>query len=585
MKRMRWQAAFALMALVAVVRADFVPPAEGPVPFRRDRLPVDVDTMGTLSRQVLAMSGAKLPPGAAGSRAVAQIAALALALDPANRQARELIETIQAGGRPERVAGKELERTLSRARQVLGWLELPEAGPDGQALAACLGDLLAVADPEHPGSMDRLAAGEQGAWKDWIAPEEAFGKKPEPSHDDPADPDGKGKPKPAVATIALPEVNATMPVWVTDKLAEKIVLEVVQVHLSATPAEEGEGLTLGFSSKPAADANADSAKEVEAFLTRRHGSNGPITAVVSFDKTKTFIEPLNGGSLSGTAALLGDGALSGKPPTASALAVVGKGGKLEMPPHLWQTLRALAEGNTSGRLILPASAADHLTGLLVLDQAAFFMRYEVLLAETVDELCDLGSATVKPETADAFARFAEIHKVGAAKPVGSFVAHPATQARLRELVAVMPQHASARLLALQGSTTRPRFLARPLLAREIRDALLPIGELESVTTDKLIPKRLTEIHELCRAKLDTMGSIIDIRDRDLHKSAVAVADSVRTLARLMDKSDDYDGYSHLSKQIATHKETWREYVTVLTTLTQTAGDQAEFTVPKVTSVR
>ena len=338
---------------------------------------------------------------------------------------------------------------------------------------------------------------------------------------------------------------------------------------------------LGFSSKPAADANADAAKEVEAFLTRRHGSTGPVTAVVSLDKTKTFIGPLNGGSLSGTAALLGDGALSGKPPAASALAVVGKGGKLEMPPHFWQTLRTLAEGSSGGRLILPASAADHLPGLLVLDQEAFFMRYEVLLAENVDELCDLGSANAKPETAEAYARFAEIRKVGAGKPIGSFVAHPATQARLRELAAAMPQHASARLLALQGSTTRPRFLARPLLAREIREALLPIGEIESVSTEKLIPERLTQIHEQCRAKLDTMGSIIDIRDRDLHKAAVAVADNVRTLARLMDKSDDYNPYSVLTKQIATHKETWREYITVLTTLTQAAGDQAEFTIPKI----
>ena len=41
---MRWLV-FALVASLAVVRADFVAPAEGPVPFRRDKLPVDVDTL------------------------------------------------------------------------------------------------------------------------------------------------------------------------------------------------------------------------------------------------------------------------------------------------------------------------------------------------------------------------------------------------------------------------------------------------------------------------------------------------------------------------------------------------------------
>jgi hypothetical protein len=162
------------------------------------------------------------------------------------------------------------------------------------------------------------------------------------------------------------------------------------------------------------------------------------------------------------------------------------------------------------------------------------------------------------------------------------VAHPATLARLKELATAMPQHASARLLALQGSGNRPRFLQRPLLAREIREAILPIGELEHSDTDKLSSKRLDEIHAACRAKLDKIGSsgIIDIRDRDLHKVAMTAADSLRAFARLMDKEDKDSPYSILSKQIAAHKETWRGYVETLETLTEAAGDAAEFPIPK-----
>lgn len=615
MRPMKWQG-FAgklttLTALVAVMssaRADFVVPAEGPVPFRRDKLPVDVETMTTLSRQVLSLTGAEMAEGPARLRALAQMTALSLALDPANRQARETLEQLQSGGTPDNAGNREIERAVSRAWQVHAWLEAPEAGADARALAACLADVLSTADPKNPKAEDHRRAGESGAWKGWVAAEDAFKSK----KDDPAMPEadpGKGKGEdpgagdpPAIAAIAMPEVSATMPLWVVkgpprskddeekdkdkrnenDRPEEGRILELLRIQLSATTTEKGEGLMIGFDSRSATDATAAAASEVSAFMAKRHGSTGPVRAEISWDRTRHFIPSWNGGALSGTAALMADAALSGKSPGAMTLAVVGKGGKLELPPHFWETLRAFAAQSPGGRLILPTSAADYLTGLLVLDNAAFFMNHEVLLAGTVEELCDLGAGAPKPEYADAFAKFLEIHKVGAGKPLGSFVAHPATQTRLKELVTAMPQHASARMLGLQGSGNRPRFLQRSLLAREIREAILPMGELEHAETDKLTSSRLDEIHQLCRTKLDKIwaSGIIDIRDRDLHKAAVAAADTLRALARMMDKKDAEYPTAILSKQISLHKDALREYGATLATLTEAAGDQDEFKLPK-----
>jgi hypothetical protein len=157
--------------------AEFVAPAEGPVPFRRDKLPVDVETMESLSRQLTLFTGARVADDADELRAVAQMAALALALDPVNRDTRALIDSLKAGGAPAAAEAEEVERARNRAWQVLGWLEMPEAGADGQALAACLGDVMAMADPHHPKARERRSAGEQGAWKGWVADEAAFGPK------------------------------------------------------------------------------------------------------------------------------------------------------------------------------------------------------------------------------------------------------------------------------------------------------------------------------------------------------------------------------------------------------------------------
>ena len=67
----------ALLMLCAAslpLAAEFVPPAEGPVPFRRDKLPVDVDTMVALSRQLTIFTGARVADDPDELRAVAHVA-------------------------------------------------------------------------------------------------------------------------------------------------------------------------------------------------------------------------------------------------------------------------------------------------------------------------------------------------------------------------------------------------------------------------------------------------------------------------------------------------------------------------------
>ena len=317
---------------------------------------------------------------------------------------------------------------------------------------------------------------------------------------------------------------------------------------------------------------------VESAMTQRHGSlPSGLQVKLSFGKVDYSLTR-NGLALTGTTALLMEGALTGKIPTAITLAVVGEDGKLELPPRFWQTLRALSASQSTGtRLILPDEAAEFLTALVVMDDAAFFMKNEVLLAGSVDELCDFASPAPREGIADGLKRFEEVRKVGQGKALGTFVAHPATQQRLRELAGVMPEHASARMLALQGSGSRPRFLQRPVLAREIRTALEPVGILMSEQFDKIDPEELDKAHESSRAQLAGLTGYIDIRDRDLHKGATDVADSLRPLARLLPKKEANDS---TQKQAEAYGSARREYLRLLRELQMAAGDAEEFPLPE-----
>lgn len=565
-----------LCAMSLPLPAAFVPPAEGPVPFRRDKLPVDVETMTSLSRQVTVLAAAEPGETAEQRRAVAQMAALALALDPANRQARDLIEAAEKGEQAGTPDEKELEEARNRAWQTLSWLEMPEAGADGNALAACLGDVLTLADPGHPKA--KAHSGEQGAWKDWVAAKDAFQTEEAVKPVEPAVPDG-GAPAQPEAALALTDLELPMPLWVQDRETNAVSLQPVKVSFHATMTEEGtkfevagDGLTERFEKEM---------RLVDAALKARHGTLPKGLHVnLSFGKAGYSVTR-NGHALTGTAALLLDGARAGKVPAAMTLAVVGEGGKLRLPPKFWATLRALVAMPGGGRLILPKEAAEYLPALLTMDEAAFFMKREVLLAGTVDELCELAKAQPEEKVGEALKRFAEIRKVGEGKPLGTFVAHPATQQRLKEVTDGMPEHASARLLGLQGGGSRPRSLPRSILAREIRTALEPAATLMDLAPQDIKSpdlRALEKAHEASRAGLDKLTGYIDIRDRDLHKSAVEVADSLRTLARLLGKEDD-EFKTVGPKQTSATRAARDAYLRVMRDLTSAAGDEIDYPLP------
>jgi hypothetical protein len=560
--------------------AAFVPPAEGPVPFRRDKLPVDVDTMTALSRQVTVLAASETGDDAGERRAVAQMAALALALDPSNRQAREVIAAAEKGEKPAEPASDELERARNRAWQTLSWLEMPEAGPDGNALAACLGDVLAVADPRHPKAKER--AGEKGAWKDWVAAKDAFQTKEPVKPVDPEPP--SPEPEKTTPALTLANLELPMPLWVQN--IETGVESMQAVKVSFQGEVTGKGPTvLEVPGEGVSQRLAKPFRALETAMEARHGSFPKgLTITLGFGGKVPYSLSRNGAALTGTTALLLEGALTGKVPAAYTLAQVGEGGKLELPPKFWHSLRALSAMPGGGRLILPEQAAEFLPALLTMDDAAFFMKREVLLASTVDELCDLAAAVQEGPAGDAMKRFGEIRKVGEGKALGTFVSHPATQQRLKEITDAFPKHMSARMLALQGSGNRARFLPRPVLAREIRTALEPtavLATLEVKYGDDKVENGLDKAHESSRTVLDSLSTAgyVDIRDRDLLKSAMEVTDTLRSLARLLSKEEDDYGTT-TPKKVQAAKAARDAYHKAIRELTTAAGDEADYPLPK-----
>lgn len=567
---------FCLGALLLPLPGKFVPPADGPVPFRRDRLPVDVDTMTSLSRQLISLAGAVGVETAAGRRHVAQMVALALALDPANRRARDLVSVMEQGGLPEKMGDIDFGTVRSGMWQTLAWLEMPEAGHDGHALAACLGDVLAVLDPEHPKSKQR--SGESGAWQEWVpelaAYEERIVEDPESGKETPPMEPEEVQPK----APALAKINALIPIWHLDKESGRRICRLVEVSVEAAVSSEDRALLRTSDGRDSGEYPEEDQLLRKVMAGRLGDLPAGLGLKLTFPRGFHYGKTENGRTISGNTAVLLDAAMNGKPPGAVVLAVVESDGSLSVPPGFWNALRNLSD-QPGMRLVVPKSATGHLVGLLAVDEAAFFMRHEVLVAENVDELCDLASGSPPAQAASAMEAFAEIRRVGEGKALGAFVAHPSTQQRLGQVVSQLPGHASARLLALQGSGNRPRSLDRKLLAFELRKALEPLAYIEKREVSRIKVSRLDRIHQESRQLLDKMPGFVDSRDRDLHKQVVDAVDNLRTLARALRQNNPEKHAEIRARQESTLKAAQNEYLRMMAELTRTAGDSNEYPGP------
>jgi hypothetical protein len=570
-----------LLAALPLLAGPFVVPTDGPVGFRRDRLPLDVDTMGSLSQQLGLLAqglGGETP---VNRRTAAQMLALALVLQPGNPEPRGILEKFSKDD--PKPAGDAARLAVARARiwQILAWLELAEAGPDAQALAACLGDVLAIADPKHPRAEERRKNGERGAWAGWVEPLAAFNKsQPLVKNGQPGKstvPVPVQEPQPD-NPIKLAAAVVTTPLWSYDVTTQTHVLRPVPVQMRAF-IPEGEAkwapLTCFLENSVKTEAfKLSSAALVEA-LEKEHGSvpSGVAVGLACAGKADYLIER-NHNSIAGAATVLLNAAITGCEPNATIIGVVQADGSFKLPPRFWEKLRALAGGH-GGRLVLPKAAEAYLPSILALEDPEFFFKYEVLLAANLTELIAYSAKISGAELAQATASFIEIRSKLGTQPVPQYVANNFVRQRLEDLVRAAPFHASARMLAIQGAGKRPSVLPRNVLACELREAIRPMAwianhAIDSPLAQPLQAKPLNDTFEACLREVDRLEPYVELRDRALRAEVRELVITIRTLSRAARGRVD-----PITKKVPYRREfdaLVRDYQAVSQKLEQTAAD-------------
>lgn len=560
-------AATALALLVATVGAapPFVPPTEANPPFHRDKLPIDTDSMSSLSRDLEQFSQGANLDDAPQRRAAAQALALALALDPANTSARSSLTAV-ADGETRAGDSEKLTRAKARIWQSHGWLATPEAGADGQLLADLIGDAAATLDRDHP-SAEALRDSERGKWAGWVAPLPAFEESkpvrtelpPEVRRDPPTPEPSATQP----ARIALSEASVKTVLYAYDKEKDangfgRTVARMaarVEERVEERVGDEGEGKVWRRPSGLWLDIPCLEGYERDVrdfisapILRALEASELPLPKdgriILRAGDGDTYSFRRNTNAISGVGFLLAHAALTGSVPDATVIGVIDSKGRLASPAHIWYYVNALRDGD-GGRLVIPADAEEHFLALLTFEEPEFFLKYEVFTASTPKELAELSAKSPGEKQASVSASFQEVRDKAPANSLGSYLANSHVRKRLLEIHAEMPQHLSSKMLALQGSPERPpRTLSRKVLASVIWQAVAPIHSSLDVSPIDINRERIAAMekaHEEARAAMKRLDRLAERGDADLITRAKSAASDLRSLTRALNsRSADWD---------------------------------------------
>ncbi|MEI6176159.1 MAG: hypothetical protein WCS43_04640 [Verrucomicrobiota bacterium] len=529
-------------AAPALLAAEFVPPAEGPVAFRRDKVPLDEEAITGLSSQLEILARGLPAESAAERRAAAQMLALSLALDPANGKARELVAEYKEGRHEPRSNGDMLEKTRVRIWQLIEWLETSDAGNQGRALADCLKDVIIVSDPKHPKADTLRGAGEKGAWTGWVATVSSFedhkpiahndapsGDKPKDNGDKPSNP----RSTPSRPTLDYAQVQTVL--WKNEgnNDSPKWVLAPASLSMSIKKTEDSP-----FAISIGAGENWEMFSRtnwiLRNLLAKQYSPlpNGMQVIITSKDLEQSILSSKRQ-SVSAAAGVLAGAAVTGVEPAAIIIGQIDGSGAYKLSSGFWSQIEALEKGK-GGRLILPAEAATLMPSMLAMENPSFFMKYEVLLASDFKQLLALAAKKPDASLATTLQKFGEIRDKSVNQEIRQYIANPFVRQRLAEVSQDVPYHLSAKMLLLQAEGKRPTLIVRRVLASKLRQAVEPMAWISENPDDDLSDSALTKLgstDDACRSLIDGFERYTDKNDRALIDQTRDVVATVHSLER------------------------------------------------------
>ena len=246
--------------------------------------------------------------------------------------------------------------------------------------------------------------------------------------------------------------------------------------------------------------------------------------------------PENRENIAANIALLLDAAVSGKPLRRNTLlfARLRADGTLEKPINAWGIMMRLEELSlpTGTRIIVGSGMLEEMTGMLVLEKASFFIKYEVLEAPTFEDARALfyDEGKLPAEFQSASESYTEVRdKALKAFNLGTFLSLSSVKERLVKASKFSPRHLSAKMLAKQ-SIRRPAYFSRHMFAQELNRRLEPLANFEYVI-DRTPERAIMDAYKNTRDSIDTLKRRLERQELLLLDDAADLIKELNSIGR------------------------------------------------------
>ena len=377
----------------------FVPPDETYPLIDRGQVPLDIPAIESLAKNLATLADRPIPTSAERLRVQAMLLALSQRLSPAQETAREVLLGLEEGSYHPVSSQKDRDEAKGRCLVSTKWLLFRPQESEGQLLAQQILDVLSLIQPKHQLLKKHDAEGMAQRWQGVVAPIEEFGGKK------------------VTATLPTPQVVKELepikPIPETPEAEKKEPDFKLTEFLIDTPiitANKLLGTYPSLSSLSLVVRKNSNEKERGKLTFKPRLDKGEPIAAALYDQVSDFFKKqerelpsnyhfhlgigsayskLNQGNLVAPLAMMLDSALTGRAlkPNVILFAKLQPNGSLTRPVESWSLIQALRKQRPAPgtRLLVSPEMEAELEGLLVQEDAAFLLRFEVISCRDFSE--------------------------------------------------------------------------------------------------------------------------------------------------------------------------------------------------------
>ena len=463
--------------------------------------------------------------------------------DTNERVRSRLLISKAANGAPQKLFF--VKSALKTVIATADWLSQLPKEADGHLLGQLLLDVLAPITSDHPVLKNHDALNTKKRWSGVIAKISKF----DPQKQLAVNQNPKIKPaqKRTISNYKVKAILAETLMFsngMDDGAASKPGLVTTSLIITDAPTPDpddqkapGSGDQQGaLKFQPPTDFNVNPLHASLLSFFRKNAKTLPNGYNLNINTNKRQYLIKNRENIAANIAMMLDAAVSGRPLRRNTIlfARLQATGNLEKPHYAWELLQRLGELSlpTGTRLIVGKGLIEEMTGMLVLDKASFFTKYEILEASNFELARELfyedGQLPKGLQTATR--SYLEVRdKAMQVTNLGTFLSLSAVKDRLNKASQLAPSHISTAMLARQA-VRRPAYFSRSLFAQELNRLLEPLAQFE-YKIDQTTELAVKDAYKKTRDRITPLEKRLQRRDIEILDNALDLIKDLNSVGR------------------------------------------------------